>query len=140
MSNNDDNDLDDIFGFAINYNKDKIIEGQGKGKKAGEDKSISESIKYGRDYGKKIGNELGYYKTVVERLADKGYVFAGEQKQKKFGDLKVQLLELIANITVEDIYEDRFENDMDNVKKLFKKMMIMVKVKTQAENANEFEF
>ena len=99
-----------------------------------------QSVIKGNEFGRELGNELGYYKTIMD-VIDGQNVFTSEKMEKKFHELKEKITEAMTKINYEDCYGDTFEGDVQSIKNLFKKAMICLKLPTKAQNTkNDLEF
>ena len=134
-----DNDLDDIFGNAIDINREAFDTGINNGKIEGKNKSIKDSLEYGKDYGYKIGNELGYYKTILEILSQK-YIWKNDKTKIRFENIKNKIVDRISTVQIDDIYKPIFEESMMLIRTWFKKSMMIVNLKTEKEQNEDFEF
>lgn len=99
------------------------------------------SLEKGKTFGYEIGNEFGYYKTLINSFNDNLKVFSlNEKSTKSFNENKLTLFEKISQVDLESCYKPEFEEDIKRIRNQFKKVMVILKVTTQSENVNQMDF
>jgi hypothetical protein len=117
--------MDDLFDDAINHSHNQYKLGYDKGREDGLIQMIGDSREKGRDFGYDVGNELAYYKSTVETLADVDELFGSEKNKAKFVKSKDALVSSILGFSLEDCYEPSFEEELQKIKLGFKKIMML---------------
>ena len=133
---NSGDEFDDALDKILDFEAEIYNTGLEKGSTVGKEKQNEASKKEGLKYGHQIGNHIGYYLSIINTLKTfKSDAFSKPNSRISLTSDKI--VKLANEVNISDCYNPKFEAKMKKIRKEFKKLLSLMKIKSEEENVNK---